>query len=251
MRRKIIAGNWKMNKTVPEAADLAGAVVKSVAGVDGVDVVVIPTYPCLSKVAEAISGSNVKLGAQNVFWEESGAFTGEVSTAMLLSAGCEYVVIGHSERRQYFGETDETVNKRMKAASASGLKPIMCVGETLEERDGDKVEEVLKRQVEGGLADISEEQMATVVLAYEPVWAIGTGRTATKEQAEDAHRFIRGLLRGLYGDAVADATRIQYGGSVKPSNAVELLSQENIDGALVGGAALDADSFAGIVDAAK
>lgn len=247
MRTPIIAGNWKMNTVLEEATALVEELKGLVSDVKDVEVVVCPPFISLSAVQDVIKDSNIKLGAQNVYWEKSGAFTAEVSAPMLKSVGCTYAIIGHSERRSYFGETDETVNKRTFAALEEGLKPIVCVGETLEEREADKTFDVIKQQITGGLVNLTQEQMASIVIAYEPVWAIGTGKTATKEQAQEVHAFIRKLLAELFGDATAEATRIQYGGSVKPENATELMGQPDIDGALVGGAALKAASFEGIV----
>jgi triosephosphate isomerase len=247
MRTPIIAGNWKMNTQVNEAKALVETLKDLVSDVKDVEVVVCPPFISLTTVRDVIADSNIALGAQNVYWEKSGAFTAEVSAPMLTSAGCTYVIIGHSERRTYFNETDETVNKRIFAALDQGLKPIVCVGETLEEREAEKTFDVIKTQISGGLANLSQEQMTSVVIAYEPVWAIGTGKTATKEQAQEVHAFIRTLLAELFGEATAEATRIQYGGSVKPENASELMNQPDIDGALVGGAALKADSFEKIV----
>jgi len=250
MRKPIVAGNWKMNKTSDEAEALVQGVVKSVSGVNGVDVVVCPPYTTLERVAGIVKDTSVGLGAQNMHWEVSGAFTGEVSGAMLLTCGCEYVILGHSERRQYFGETDQTVNKRLKTAIGVGLKPIVCVGETLEERKSEVTNQVVRKQVTGALDGVLTDELADLVLAYEPVWAIGTGLTATPEQAEAVHGVIRQVLTDLYDESVAQSLRIQYGGSVKPDNAAELFGQPNIDGGLIGGAALDADSFAAIVKAA-
>ena len=236
-----------MNTVVDEAKALVEALKPLVSDVKDVEVVVCPPFISLSTVQEVIKDSNIELGAQNVYWEKSGAFTAEVSAPMLKSVGCTYVIIGHSERRTYFGETDETVNKRIFAALEEGLKPIVCVGETLEEREAGKAFDVIKQQITGGLVNLTQEQMKSIVIAYEPVWAIGTGKTATKEQAQEVHAFIRQQLAELFGDATADATRIQYGGSVKPENASDLMSQPDIDGALVGGAALKAASFEGII----
>lgn len=236
-----------MNTVLEEATALVEELKGLVSDVKDVEVVVCPPFISLSAVQDVIKDSNIKLGAQNVYWEKSGAFTAEVSAPMLKSVGCTYAIIGHSERRSYFGETDETVNKRTFAALEEGLKPIVCVGETLEEREADKTFDVIKQQITGGLVNLTQEQMASIVIAYEPVWAIGTGKTATKEQAQEVHAFIRKLLAELFGDATAEATRIQYGGSVKPENATELMGQPDIDGALVGGAALKAASFEGIV----
>lgn len=236
-----------MFTVVEEAKALVQSLKDLVKDVTNVEIVVCPPFISLHAVKEMLAGSRIGLGAQNVYWEKSGAFTGEVSAPMLKSVGCTYVIIGHSERRTYFGETDETVNKRIFAALAEGLKPIVCIGETLEEREAGKTFEVIKRQVEGGLANLSVEQMATVVIAYEPVWAIGTGKTATPAQAQEVHAFIRKLLNDIFGQTTAEATRIQYGGSVKPDNAAELMAQPDIDGALVGGASLKADSFEKII----
>ena len=247
MRKTIIAGNWKMNKTPSEAATLAEAI----AQIEGAkcEVVICPPFVDLFFAKKAIEGSNVKLGAQNCHWKESGAYTGEISADMLIEAGVDYVIIGHSERRQYFGETDETVNLRTKAALAKGLKVILCVGETREEREAGDCEKVIDRQIRLGLADLTKEEMANVVIAYEPVWAIGTGLTATKEQAEEVCKFIRELIAALFDGAVADETTIQYGGSMNAGNADELLSMPNIDGGLIGGAALKPADFAAIIAA--
>jgi len=241
MRKPIIAGNWKMNKTIGEAIDLVKALKAKVADVTDVEIVVAPTFTALSAVADVIKGSNIKLSAQDMHWEKSGAFTGEISPLMLKDAGCQYVIIGHSERRMYFGETNETVNKKVKAAHEYSLKPIMCVGEKLEEREAGIMKDVVKDHVVNGLAGLTEEQALGTVIAYEPVWAIGTGKTATPEQAQEVHQFIRELLADMYSPAVADAVLIQYGGSAKPDNIVQLMSQPDIDGGLIGGAALDAE----------
>ena len=251
-RKVIIAGNWKMNKTGAEGKALVEALLKEVAPFDPaeVDIVVCPPFTTLAAVRPLLEGTKVKLGAQNVHWEDHGAFTGEVSAAMLKEAGVEYVIIGHSERRQYFGETDETVNKRLQAALKAGLKPIVCIGESLAEREGGKTEEVLRRQVRGGFAGLDAAAMEKTVVAYEPVWAIGTGRTATPAMAEETHAFIRSELAAMFGAECAAAVRIQYGGSMKPANARELLSMPDIDGGLIGGAALKADSFIAIAKAA-
>ena len=249
-RRNFIAGNWKMNKTAAAAVALAKTLRDKLEDCTGVDIAVCPVYTVLGNVAEVLQGSCIKVGAQNVHWAETGAFTGEISAEMLKEIPVEYVIIGHSERRQYFGENDETVNKRLRRALQAGLKPIVCVGETLDQRETGETERVVERQVVDGLAGMNAQDMATVTLAYDPVWAIGTGRTATPAQAENVHLFIRGLLAKLFGRECAEAVRIQYGGSVKADNASELLSQPNIDGALVGGASLNADDFAAIVVAA-
>lgn len=248
MRTKIVAGNWKMNKKASEAAALVEGIKQEVAGVSKVEVVVCPPFTDLKDAAAACAGSNVALGAQNVHWEASGAFTGEISAEMLKELGVTYVIVGHSERRQYFGETDETVNKRAKAALAAGLIPIVCVGETLSERDAGQMEEVVVRQTKAGVDGLGED-LAKVVIAYEPVWAIGTGRTATPAQAQEVHALIRRTLAEISNGDIANGIRIQYGGSMKPENAKELMSQPDIDGGLIGGAALKADSFAAIIKA--
>lgn len=247
LRKLFIAGNWKMNKTVAEALALAAELKHRLEDAAAVDVLVAPPFTALQAVAAALRDSNIAVGAQHLHWEKSGAFTGEVSAAMLVEVGCSHVIIGHSERRQFFGETNETVNRRLKAALAAGLRPMVCVGETLAQRDGNQVESVLTDQVTNALAGISVEQMKTVTIAYEPVWAIGTGRNATATQAQEAHAIIRGLLKKLFGTQAADSARIQYGGSVNPNNARELMSQPDVDGALVGGASLEAKSFVAIV----
>lgn len=245
-RRTLIAGNWKMNKTVAEAADLVAGLKARVADIGDVDVAVCPTYTTLASVAAALAETPIRVGAQNVAWAESGAFTGEISAAMLKEIPVDVAIVGHSERRQYFAETDETVNQRAVAALAAGLDVIVCIGETLAEREAGSTIDVVSRQTKAALDGISAEQMASVVLAYEPVWAIGTGVTASPEQAQEVHAYLRGLLRELYGEA-ADSIRILYGGSMKPANAAELLSQEDIDGGLIGGASLKADDFFGII----
>jgi triosephosphate isomerase len=246
-RLPFMAGNWKMNKTVGEALDLVRELKASLSGVQGVEVAVAPPYTALYAVHKELVGSSIHLAAQNLYWEEKGAFTGEVSPLMLKEIGCHYVVIGHSERRQFFGETDETVNRRIKAALAQSLKVIFCIGETLKEREEGKTFSVIERQVDGGLRGLGEREMKNMVIAYEPVWAIGTGKTATPEQAEEVHRFIRGRLEKLYSRGVSEEIRIQYGGSVTPENVQRLMNQPNIDGALVGGASLKAESFSKIV----
>lgn len=249
MSRKIfIAGNWKMNTTLPEAVDLAKGVAAVVGTSDEVDVAVCTPYISLASVSEVLKGSNVKLGAQDVYWEEKGAYTGKISCSMLNSVGCEYVIIGHSEQRQYFGETDETVNKKSKAALASDLLPIICVGETLEERKAGIMEDIVATQTRGAFDGMSKEDALKCTIAYEPVWAIGTGETATPEQANDAHAFIRKVLEDVFDEEVAQAVRIQYGGSMNPGNAKELLSQPDVDGGLIGGAALKADTFQGVIE---
>lgn len=249
-RKAIIAGNWKMNKTPKEAKELLTAVAPLVKDADCEVIACVP-YVDLQTALEVTEGTNIKIGAENCHWAESGAFTGEISTGMLKEMGVEYVVLGHSERRQYFGETDETVNKRTKAALAAGLKPIVCVGELLWERECNITEEVIARQIKLDLFDVTEEEVLNTVIAYEPVWAIGTGKTATAEQAEEVCGFIRATLAKLYSQKVADAVTIQYGGSMNDGNADELLSKENVDGGLIGGASLVAEKFAAIVKAAS
>jgi triosephosphate isomerase (TIM) len=250
-RRKIVAGNWKMNKTVPEALALVRELRASVAALgDTVEVAIAPPFVALQSLHVALEGAPIQLAAQNCHWESSGAFTGEISAPMLVELGCAYVIVGHSERRQFFGETDATVNKRARAVKAAGMTPIVCVGETLAEREADQTLAVVERQVRGALEGFSGPDVASFVLAYEPVWAIGTGRTATTAQAQEVHAAIRGLLVRLYDEGTAGRVRIQYGGSVKPDNAAELLGQPDVDGALVGGASLKAADFVAIVKAA-
>ncbi|HYG76731.1 MAG TPA: triose-phosphate isomerase [Planctomycetota bacterium] len=250
-RRSFVAGNWKMNKTPDEARALASELRAKLEGYGKCDVAVCPTFLAIPAVAEVLRGTSIAVGGQNLFWEKSGAYTGEISGPMLTAAGCTYVIIGHSERRQYFGETDETVNKRIKAALSHKLKVIFCVGETKDERLNNVTEKVVRKQMEGGLAGLKAEELASITIAYEPVWAIGTGLTATPAQAQEVHAFIRALIKTQFGASAADAIRIQYGGSVKADNAKELLSQPDIDGALVGGASLIANDFEAIVKAAK
>lgn len=249
-RKAVIAGNWKMNKTPSEAKELLTAIVPAVKDADCEVIACVP-YVDLSVALEVTKGTNVKIGAENCHWAEKGAFTGEISTGMLKEMGVEYVVLGHSERRQYFGETDETVNKRTKSALAAGLKPIVCVGELLWERECDITEEVIARQIKLDLFDVTEEEVLNTIIAYEPVWAIGTGKTATAEQAEEVCGFIRATLAKLYSQDVADAVTIQYGGSMNDGNADELLSKKDVDGGLIGGASLVAEKFAAIVKAAS
>ncbi len=249
-RRKFVCGNWKMHKTAAEARALVGELRGLAEGLaDQVEVAVAPPFTALHAAAEALRGSRLALAAQDVHWEPQGAFTGEVSAAMLAEAGCRHVIVGHSERRQLFGETDETVRKKAGAVLAAGMRPIVCVGETLAEREAGRTLEVVSRQVRGGLSGIPAAAMAAITVAYEPVWAIGTGKTATTAQAQEVHAAIRALLRELCG-ATADGMRIQYGGSVKPDNAAELMAQPDVDGALVGGASLKAQDFAQIVKGA-
>jgi triosephosphate isomerase len=248
----LIAGNWKMNKTVSESLALVRDLRGMVSMVrDQVEVAVAPPFTALHPVAKALEGSNVKLAAQNAYWEVSGAFTGEISPAMLEEVGCAYVIIGHSERRQFFGETDQTVNRRTRAVLAHRMLPIVCVGETLAEREGGQMLQVIERQVREGLVGLSKQDGEKLVVAYEPVWAIGTGKVATTAQAQEVHAFIRKLLVELFGAEVGNGIRIQYGGSVKPDNAAELLSQPDINGALVGGASLKAEDFSKIIKAAR
>jgi len=236
-----------MNKTTTEARDLATRLASLVAGVTDRDIVLAPPFTALSTVADAIKGTNMALAAQNLFWEDKGAFTGEVSAEMLLDLGSKYVIIGHSERRQFFGETDDTVNKKVRQALNKGLLPIVCVGELLKEREAGKANEVIDRQVTGALKGVNAAEMQKIVIAYEPVWAIGTGKTATPEQANEIHSFIRKKAEVTYGRAVADSLRIQYGGSVTPENVSTLMAMPDIDGALVGGASLKPESFAALV----
>ena len=250
MRKPIIAGNWKMNKTPAEAVELVKGLIPLVKDAK-CDVVVCPTAVCLSAVSEVIKGTNIKLGAQNVHFAKSGAYTGEVSASMLKDLGVKYVIIGHSERRQYFAETDETVNKRAKAALAAGLNVIVCVGESLAQREQGVTEELVRMQTKIALQGVSAEEMQRVVIAYEPVWAIGTGRTATSEQAQEVCAAIRKVVSELYGQAVAEATTVQYGGSMNAGNADELLEKPDVDGGLIGGASLKADAFGAIVAAAS
>jgi triosephosphate isomerase len=250
MRKKIIAGNWKMNVKPSETAALVKAVAEATKNYAGVDVVCCTPAIDIPAAVAAASDTHVEIGAENAHWEEKGAFTGEISTGMLIDAGAKYVIIGHSERRQYFGETDETVNKRTRAAIAAGLTCMMCVGETLDEREAGKLNEVIERQMNVGLKDVTAADCAKLVIAYEPVWAIGTGKTATPDQAQEVHALIRATLAKLVGAETAETVRIQYGGSMKPSNAAELLAKKDIDGGLIGGAALKAADFAGIISAA-
>jgi len=246
-RKPFISGNWKMFKTCSEAVEAASTLSKIVESVSDVDIMIAPPFTALSPVSEAIKGSPVKLAAQNIYWEEEGAYTGEISAKMILSAGCSHVIIGHSERRQYFGETDETVNKKIRAAIDNGLVPVMCVGETEKERDEDKTFSVLDKQVKKGLEGFLLEDLGSLIIAYEPVWAIGTGKTATTDQAQDVHNYIRSMIRDDFGPALSEGMRILYGGSVKPANIKELMAMPDIDGALVGGASLDPETFGKIV----
>jgi len=247
MRKIVIAGNWKMNKTVAESVKLAADVVAAAKDIKSVVVAIAPTYLALAKVAEVVKGTNVRLAAQDVHWENQGAYTGKVSADMLKEIGVDFVIIGHSEQRTYFGETDETVNTKVKKVQSLDMTPIICIGETLAQRKDGRLEAVLTTQVNGAYAGLSAEEALRTVIAYEPVWAIGTGVTASDDEAQEAHAFVRGLLAKLYGDNVAHSISIQYGGSMKPENATGLLAQKDIDGGLIGGAALKADSFLGIV----
>jgi triosephosphate isomerase len=251
MRTPVIAGNWKMFKTVHDAVVYTKEFRTLVKDVTGVDIVVAPAFLAVHAVAEAARNSPVAVAAQDVFWEKEGAFTGEVSAAMVREAGAEYVIVGHSERRQYFGETDQSVNRKTLAALGADLIPIVCIGETLEQRERNETMDVLDRQIKGGLDGLTGAQVGGLVVAYEPVWAIGTGRTATSQQAQEAHEHIRRRLRAWFGGDAADACRVLYGGSVKPDNIVELIAQPDVDGALVGGASLDPRSFADIVARTK
>jgi triosephosphate isomerase len=252
MRKKIVAANWKMNMTQSESAEFIRSLLLDLGDIRDVDVVILPPFTAIAKVTEALGNAqNIKVGAQNMCWERSGAFTGEISAALLRDLFVRYVVLGHSERRTLFCETDEIVNRKVRAAHEATLRPIVCIGETLEQRDGGKVEKVLSKQLRRSLAELSAKELQETVVAYEPVWAIGTGRNATPAQAQEAHAFIRQTLAGMSDQSTADRIRIQYGGSVKPNNARELMSQPDIDGALVGGASLEARSFAEIVKAAR
>ncbi len=252
MRNKIIAGNWKMNKDLNESAELINGLKSKLPTLPkGVQAIICPPFISLAQAKDLLKGSPIELGAQTMYHEDEGAFTGEISPKMLKSVGCKYVILGHSERRQYFGETDASINTKVKKALASGLIPIICVGETLQEREKNITDQVITTQVKGCVKDIPVADIEKSIIAYEPVWAIGTGKVATPQQAQDVHKLIRGLLTQLYGSATAEKVITQYGGSVKPDNAKELLHQPDIDGALVGGACLKADSFAAIVQAAQ
>jgi triosephosphate isomerase len=247
MRTPVIAGNWKLFKTADEAITLVHELAGLVNNISDVEIVVAPVFTVLSRVNTALAETSIRLAAQDCFWEEEGAFTGEVSCKMLLDAGCSHVIIGHSERRQLFGETDATVNRKIRAAAAAGLVPIFCIGETLAEREENNTFSVLEKQLTNGLAGLSKAELTRLIVAYEPVWAIGTGRTATDSQAQEVHEFVRGVIAGLYTAEFANGLRIIYGGSVKPDNIKGLIAQQDIDGALVGGASLQAASFATIV----
>lgn len=250
MRKKIIAANWKMHMTQSESEAFMTTFLREIGDLDEVEIVIVPPFTAIPRVSELLTQAhNVKVGAQNMHWERKGAFTGEISPAMLRELFVRYVVLGHSERRALFGETDEIVNRKVRAAHEAVLRPIVCVGETLEQRERGSVQKILSLQLRGSLADVEAKELQETVIAYEPIWAIGTGKTATAEQAQEAHAFVRQTLREMSDDATADKVRIQYGGSVKPENARELMSQPDIDGALVGGASLDPRSFAQIVRA--
>jgi len=250
MRKKIIAANWKMNMTQSESEAFMTTFLREIGDLDEVEIVILPPFTAIGKVSELLTQTqNVKVGAQNMHWERSGAFTGEISPAMLRELFVRYVVLGHSERRAMFGETDEIVNRKVQAAHEALLRPILCIGETLAQREKGEVEKVLSTQLRGSLAQVDAKELQETVIAYEPVWAIGTGKTATSDQAQEAHAFIRQTLREMSDETTAERVRIQYGGSVKPDNARDLLSQPDIDGALVGGASLDPRSFAQIVQA--
>lgn len=252
MRKTIIAGNWKMYKTIGEAIELANGLKRELFDLDqDIDIVICPPFTSLSEISEIIADSNIQLGAQDVHWQDEGAFTGEVSSLMLKEVGVKFVIVGHSERRQYFGETNESVNKKIKAVLKQGLSPIACVGETLNEREEDKTFKVLDDHIQNGLKDINSQDILNVIIAYEPVWAIGTGKNATAQQAEEAQKYIRELLTKMYNKDIASNVRIQYGGSVKPENIAELMEQPDVDGTLVGGASLSIDSFVAIVKKAS
>ena len=248
MRTPFMAGNWKMNLTSSESHDLARSLVDSCGQLQGIDMALAPPATFLNVVLQVVKGSRIEVAAQNCHWKASGAYTGEISPEMIKEIGCKYVIIGHSERRQFFGETDEMVNKRLHAAHRAALHPIVCIGESLEQREAGQTMAVVAAQLKGGLKDLPDEKMRNSTIAYEPVWAIGTGKTATPDQAQEVHAYLRGLLKELYGSGVADVVRLQYGGSVKPSNVKELMAMEDIDGALVGGASLKPDSFQGILN---
>ncbi|MDD2852985.1 MAG: triose-phosphate isomerase [Desulfuromonadaceae bacterium] len=247
MRKPVIAGNWKLFKSIGEAVALVNELKPLVSGAQGVEIVVAPVFTSLSRVSDAAKDSRIKIAAQDCYWEEEGAFTGEVSPKLLKDAGCSYVIIGHSERRQFFGETDATVNKKINAVIAAGLTAIVCVGESLAERESAQTFSVIETQIQGGLTGLAKEALSHIIIAYEPVWAIGTGKTASEGQAQEVHSFIRQLIARIFDQSVAGAVRILYGGSVKPDNVKGLMSQPDIDGALVGGASLKAESFSAIV----
>jgi triosephosphate isomerase len=250
MRKKVIAGNWKMNMDLHQSQKLVTEILNGLGKDDKAEVIICPPFTSLSEVSSLLKGTQIKLGAQNMHFEESGAYTGEVSAEMLKSVGCEYVILGHSERRVIFNESDEMINKKIKTAFAKNLKPVLCVGELLEQRESGKTLNVITSQIEDGLDGITSEQMKNIIIAYEPVWAIGTGKTATPEQAQEVHHFIRELVAKKFSSTISGNLIIQYGGSVKPDNSGELLSQKDIDGALVGGACLKADTFLSIIASA-
>jgi triosephosphate isomerase len=247
LRRPLIAGNWKMYKTCDEAIQTARTLKTLTTGAAGVDIMIAPPFTALYPVAAEIAGSNIGLGAQNMHWESQGAFTGEIAPAMLVSAGCRYVILGHSERRQYFGDTDRKINRKLKAAIDAGLTAVFCIGESEKEREAGITFSVLDKQVKNGLKGFDLDDLQTLIVAYEPVWAIGTGKTATREEAQEVHGHLRSLFQSTYGDAFAQGVRILYGGSVKPANIRELMSMPDIDGALVGGASLDPESFSQLI----
>lgn len=251
MRKKVIAGNWKMNKTNAEAVEMLTELKELVKGIDNVGIIIGAPFTALSDAVKAVNGSNIAIAAENVYPKDSGAYTGEISPVMLKSIGVEYVILGHSERREYFKENDEFINEKVKAVLAAGMLPILCIGEKLEEREAGKTGEVTETQIRGGLKDLTAEEAKKVIVAYEPVWAIGTGKTATPEMAQETHRQVRDVLVSMFGNETAEEMIIQYGGSMKPDNAVELLAQKDIDGGLIGGASLKASSFAEIVVAGK
>ena len=252
MRRPIIGGNWKMNKGIPfEAAEMLKKLIPLVKNIDNVDIVITPPYTVLFPMIELTKNTNIMIGAQNMYFEEKGAFTGEISPVFLKELGCSYVILGHSERRDILKETDEIVNKKLKKALNFNLKPIVCIGEHLKERETHKTKEYIEKQFRLSFKDLSGEEIRKTVIAYEPIWAIGTGRTATPEQAEEINIFIRDLITNVYDSKTANAVRIQYGGSIKPSNAKDIFKKENIDGGLVGGASLQAESFSEIIEAAN
>ena len=251
MRKKVIAGNWKMNKTNAEAVEMLTELKELVKGIDNVGIIIGAPFTALSDAVKAVNGSNIAIAAENVYPKDSGAYTGEISPVMLKSIGVEYVILGHSERREYFKENDEFINEKVKAVLAAGMLPILCIGEKLEEREAGKTGEVTETQIRGGLKDLTAEEAKKVIVAYEPVWAIGTGKTATPEMAQETHRQIRDVLVSMFGNKTAEDMIIQYGGSMKPDNAVELLAQKDIDGGLIGGASLKASLFAEIVVAGK
>jgi triosephosphate isomerase len=250
MRKKVIAGNWKMNNDISESQNLVSGIISGLGNDTKCEVIVCPPFTSLSEVSTLIKNTPVKLGAQNMHYEDSGAYTGEISNSMLKSVGCECVIIGHSERRTIFGENDKMINKKINKALESGLKVIFCIGESLEQREEGNTNEVVKKQIVNGLINVTSDDLTNIIVAYEPIWAIGTGKTATPEQAQEVHFFIRGQIEKIYSKESAENLQIQYGGSVKPENAATLLSQPDIDGALVGGACLKADSFLSIIASA-